>query len=386
MSEENTHKIRTPFLRLLALWRRRYLPLAIWGVAIVAAIALAKEQRVYVDAPGIVEAQTAFVTPLMDGTVRSLAVDILDPVEVGQVVAVMDDTIILSELMVAEAELIRVRAQLEAESERLEQTQNIEQASVQSDLRRFVLNEEEARLEHLDRMIEHETDQVSLERLAIQLKREAALREQLLLDDAAYDETRLRYETLETKIEKDERAIALAEKNIATAAERRKSQESMDTESAETDALLRALQADIAAQEARVSLVQEQRRSLALIAPVAGQVAAITRRPGESLLAGDPVLTITGAGANRVLAYVDERAAKQFNVGDEVEMHSRTHPVSVVLGEVIKIGAHMEPFPLRLQTSPLIPQYGYAVLVGGLPENAYRPGQALDLRLRAVGP
>ncbi|MCF6284483.1 MAG: HlyD family efflux transporter periplasmic adaptor subunit [Candidatus Hydrogenedentes bacterium] len=384
MSSTDSAKIRTPFFRLLALWRRRYLPILIWGGAVVLAVVLVQEQRVYVDAPGIMDFQTALVSPLMDGTVQSLAVDILDEVEAGQVVAMMDDTLIRSELMVAEAELNRVRALLEAESERYTQTQHLEQASVQNDLRRFVLNEEEARLDHLDRVIEHETDKVTLERLGIRMKRDEALRDQLLLDDAAYDEIRLRYEALKTKIDKDTRAIALAEKNIATAAKRRKSQESLETDATETDALLRALQADIAAQEARVGAVQVQRSSLALVAPVSGQVAAITRRPGESLLAGEPVLTITGAGGNRVLAYVDERTSRRFNVGDTVELHARTHPSAVVKGTIIKVGAHIESFPPRLLLSTAMPQYGYAVLVGDLPENVFRPGEALDLRLRAV--
>jgi multidrug resistance efflux pump len=347
-------------------------------------MALAQEQRIYVDAPGIMDFQTALVSPLMDGTVQSLAVDILDEVEAGQVVAVMDDTLIRSELVVAEAELNRVRALLVAESERYTQTQHIEQASVQNDLRRFVLNEEEARLDHLDRVIEHETEKITLERLAIQMKRDEALRDQLLLDDAAYDETRLRYEALKTKVEKDTRAIALAEENIATAAKRRETQESLETDATETDALLWALQADIAAQEARVSAVQAQRRFLVLVAPVSGQVAAITRRPGESLLAGEPILTITGAGGNRVLAYVDERTSRRFNVGDAVELHARTHPSAVVKGKIIKVGAHIEPFPPRLLASTVMPQHGYAVLVGDLPENVFRPGEALDLRLRAV--
>ncbi len=384
MSGGEERKIRTPFSRLLMLWRRRYLPLMVWVGAVALAIALAQQQRVYVDAPGVVESKTAFVASLVDGTVQSLAVDLLDPVEAGQVVAVMDDTLVRSEMAVAEAELERVRALLDAEMARYDQTQQLEQASVQNDLRRFRLNEEEARLNHLDRVIQHETDKVTLERLAVQMKREEALRAQHLLDDAAYEQTQLTYQALKTKIEKDKRAIALAEENINTAAERRESQELLAVDGAEVDALLRALQADIAAQQANVAAVQERRRSLTLVAPVAGQVAAITRRPGESVLAGDPVLTITGAGSNRVLAYVDERSVRRFSVGDPVELHSKTQPKTVVQGEVLKVGESIEAFPLRLQVTPMMPQHGYAVLVGGLPESAFRPGEALNLRVRTA--
>jgi len=384
MSDAGEPVIRTPFSRLLLLWRRRYLPVLVWGGAVTLAVLLAREQRVYVDAQGIVDSQTAFVAPLADGTVHSLAVDILDRVEAGQVVAVMDDTLVRAELAVAEAELDRVRALLDAEMAKFALSWQLERASAQSDMRQFQMNEEQARLDHLDREIQHETDKVTLERLLVQLTREEAMVAQHLLGDAALDETRLAYAALKTKVEKDARAIALAKRNIETAAQRREAQESMAAAPVETDVILRALQADIASQQAQVAEVQARRRMLTLAAPVAGQVAAITRRPGESVQAGDPVLTITGAGGNRVLAYVDERSARRFAIGDEVELQSRNHPRTVVRGEVVKVGGHVEPFPLRLTPSPLMPQHGYPVVVGGLPENAFLPGESLDLRLRTV--
>lgn len=376
--------IKTPLSRLFMLWRKRFLPVLVWGAAVAVAVVLVQRQRVYVDAVGIAEAKTTYVAPLFDGTVQSLAVDVLDKVAEGQVVAMMDDTLIRSELHVAEAELDRVRAVLDAESARLNQEQQQNETSAQDDLRRFQLNEEQARLNHLDRVIQHETDKVDLERLGVQLKRQEEMMKQHLLDEAAYDESRLAWEALRTKIDKDVAAIALAERNIASAATRSETLSGEEPVPAPTDAVLRSLQADIAAQQAIVAEVQERRQALSLKAPVAGQIALITRRAGESMLAGDPVLTIVGAGANRVTAYVDERAATDLNVGDTVELLSRTHPSTVARGTILKIGAYIEPFPLRLQMSPVILQHGFQVLVGELPENVYRPGETLDLRLRAV--
>lgn len=376
--------VKTPISRLVMLWRKRFLPLLVWGAAVALVIVLVQRQRVYVDAVGIAEAKTTYVAPLFDGTVQSLAVDMLDTVAEGQVVAMMDDTLIRSELHVAEAELDRVRALLDAESARFAQEQQMNETSAQDDLRRFQLNEEQARLNHLDRVIQHETDKVDLERLGVQLRRQEEMMKQHLLDEAAYDESRLAYEALKTKIDKDVKAIALAEQNIAAAASRSETRTGEEPVPAPTDAVLRSLQADIAAQQAIVAEVQERRQALTLKSPVAGQVALITRRPGESMLAGDPILTIVGAGANRVTAFVDERAAMALNVGDTVELHSRTHPSTVARGKILKIGSYIEPFPERLQMSPVLIQHGFQVLVGELPENVYRPGETLDLRLRAV--
>jgi multidrug resistance efflux pump len=364
--------------------RKRFLPVLIWGAAVAVAVVLVQRQRVYVDAVGIAEAKTTYVAPLFDGTVQSLAVDVLDEVTEGQVVAIMDDTLIRSELHVAEAELGRVRALLEAESARFAQEQQMNETSAQDDLRRFQLNEEQARLNHLDRVIQHETDKVDLERLAVQLKRQEEMLKQHLLEPAVVDETRLAYTALKTKVDQDVNAIAMAKQNIAAAASRSETRTGEEPVPAPTDAVLRALQADIAAQQAIVAEVQERRQALALKAPVAGQIALIAKRPGESILAGDPILTIVGAGANRVTAYVDERAATAFKVGDMVELHSRTHPSTVARGTILKVGAYIEPFPLRLQMSPVMLQHGFQVLVGELPDNVYRPGETLDLRVRAV--
>lgn len=378
--------IRTPFSRLLLLWRQRYLPVAIWGIAVIATAALFQRQPVYVNAIGLAEAPTTFVAPLLDGTVQSIAVDVLDVVEAGQVVGLMDDSLIRAELAVAEALLDQSRATLEAERLRLENEHQLQQASLQSDQRRFLVNEEQARLDHLDRQVRHETDKVELERLGVQLKRQEAMKAQRILDDAAYDETRLAHEALRTKIEKDKEAIALAEAHRKTAERRREELVPVDGGAAAAGALLEALRAEISAQEAAVREVQSRRQALVLRAPVRGRVATITRRPGESMLAGDPIMTIVGDTATRVMAYVNERMAPAagFREGDTVELHSRTQPKVMARGTILKVGSHIEPYPLRLLTNPLVPQHGLQVLVGDIPENVFRPGEALDVRLRAA--
>lgn len=376
--------IKTPLSRMLMLWRRRFMPLVVWSLAVAAAYVLVQRQQVYVDAVGIVEAHTTFVAPLFDGTVQSLRVDLLDEVAAGDVVAIMDDALIRSELHVAEMELDRVRALLDAEIARFNQEQQVQEVAVKSDSRSFLLNEEQARLDHLDRVTAHETDKVELERLRVELGRQKSMLEQSLIDKASYDLTRLAHEALRVKVEKDAAAIAMAEKNIATASARREELDSAEVPPTPADAVLHSLQADIVAQEAVVAEVKSRQEALTLRAPVSGQVTLITRRPGESMLAGDPIFTIVGAGPKRVTAYVHEQAALAFQVGDTVELHSRTHPSTVARGKILRIGTQIEPFPLRLQYSKILLQHGFQILVGELPENAYRPGETLDLQLRAV--
>ena len=56
----------------------------------------------------------------------------------------------------------------------------------------------------------------------------------------------------------------------------------------------------------------------------------------------------------------------------------------VARGKILKIGSQIEPLPLRLQFSKVLLQHGFQILVGELPENTYRPGETLDLQVRAA--
>ena len=263
----STAPIKTPLSRLFMIWRRRFMPLAVWLIAVGVAYMLVQRQQVFVDAVGIVEAHTTFVAPLFDGTVKSLEVDLLDDVAAGDVVATMDDVLIRSELNVAEMELDRVRALLDAEIARFNQEQQVQQVAVQSDSRSFLLNEEQARLDHLDRVSAHETDKIELERLSVELGRQKSMLEQSLIDNASYDVTRLAHEGLRVKIEKDRIAIAMAEQNIATASARREVLDGAEVPPSPVDAVLHALQADIVAQEAIVAEVKSRQEALALRRP-----------------------------------------------------------------------------------------------------------------------
>ncbi len=156
MSDNDSNRTVTiPLGRRFRFWRQRFLPTLVWVAAVACAALLIGRQTHYINAVGVVELDSAAVSPLMDGTVHSVSVDLLDTVGSGQIVVLMDDAQVTAELAVAEAELTHLRASLEAEEERLELELAMDTATQQDDLRRFVLNEETARLDLLDRIVQH---------------------------------------------------------------------------------------------------------------------------------------------------------------------------------------------------------------------------------------
>ena len=382
MADARRGRIRTPLQRRVRLGRQRVLPALVWVAALAVLGVLAQRQTREIGAIGMVELHEVSVAPLADGTVHGLSVDLLDKVDAGQAVAMMDDTLMRAELVEAEAELSRLRAQLEADSERSSlYVADLKLESLDNQ-RRFALDEEEAQLDYLDRLVRQESDRISLEWLGIMSERQKALVDENIADESTYDKTWLRYKALEEELKENEAAIAGAKQRADEALNRRdeRGREVFDVNLAR---MLQPLSESLKVQEARIHRVKERRAMLVLRAPVGGQVSSIFRRPGEMVLSGNPVLAISAAGSERVLAYVDESTATRIAPGSEVSVASRRDPTLMAKARLVKLGSHVEQFPLRLQRNPRIPEWGLPILVGELPKDVFYPGEVVHVSFLA---
>ncbi len=220
-----------------------------------------------------------------------------------------------------------------------------------------------------------------MQRLEVLLGRQERLLEEGLIDEAACDETRLSYQALKTRVKENEASMAFAREQLERTGTRREEREETDAPAVDEAEYLSPFQQAIAVQEARVREINGRRTMLALRAPLAGQVNAILHQPGETILSGTPVLTITNPESTRVVAFVDEHAPRSLARGAEVEVRSRQNPRVATTAKLIKIGTQMEPMPLRLSRNPMAPQWGVQLLLGEIPADVFLPGEILDLRL-----
>lgn len=380
-------KVRTPLLRRSRLLQQQILPVVIWCMALAMVVVLGKRGMGYIDAVGIVELREMMVAPLTDGTLQAMDVDLFDEVKLGDTVAVMDDPLVRTELLAAQVELNRLRAALETNRDRLQ----LQVANREVQLGRYFVNEEMAELDYLDRIVLQEADNARLQVLENQLRREDQLVKEGVLDAATYDLTRAEYQDLKTRIEENKIAIARAEQLREEAKARRQELES-ETTDVEVAQLFDPMSEAIRVQSSVIQGIAERRAKLELKAPLSGRVSSIFHRTGETVLSGDPILAIADTSSQRVLAYVDEPAARQIAVGGEVKLLSRDYPRIVVSGRVLKVNSKIEMFPLRLSPNPTytvvvpdsggpkVPRWGLPVLVGDIPPNVFFPGEALDLR------
>ncbi len=379
--------VPTPFLRRSKLLQRRLMPIMVWCMALAMVVALGKRRVGYVDAIGMVELRETIVAPLTDGTLQAMNVDLFDEVMLGDTVAFMDDPMVRTELLAAQVQLSQLRAELETNRDRLQ----LQAANREVQIGRYLVNEDMAQLDYLDRKVLQEADHARLQVLETQLHREENLVREGVLDEATYDLTRADVEELKARIEENKVAIARSQqlREQAGALREELEAESPDVEVAQ---LSSPLSEAIRAQNSVIQGIVERRAKLELKAPLSGKVSSIFHRIGETVLSGDPILAITDATSQRVLAYVDEPAARQVDVGGEVRLLSRDYPRTVVTARVLKVNSKMEMFPLRLSPNPTytvvmldsgeprVPRWGLSVLVGEIPPNTFFPGEILDVR------
>jgi multidrug resistance efflux pump len=121
-----------------------------------------------------------------------------------------------------------------------------------------------------------------------------------------------------------------------------------------------------------------------LTAPIEGMVSMIYRRPGESVMGGEPILIIAAPYSTHIIGYMREPVSLQPEVGMDVRIRSRDANRTLAYGQVTRVGVAFEPIAIALQ-NPLVnlnrPETGLPVEVS-LPANLQlRPGGIVDLTL-----
>lgn len=363
-------------------WRQRAVPVLVWLACITLLIALTQRRAQYIEGTGLVQSNMATIAPALDGTIESMAVDLFADIEAGQVVAVMNDAIVQAEFRVAAAELNRLSASLAAERVRVEADRKDRELDALNDLRRFEMNEEEARVRYLEMVVEQESDIVELERLRIQSERYRGLVEQDIGEVDLYDETRLRYEALKKKVEENGNAVAAAKRLLDQASARRGDRQ-VQTDDVDVENFLDPLRSEIDVQQARIQAIQERQQQLVLRSPIAGRVTQLLRGPGEIVLAGDPVLVVADSQSRRVVAYLKEDAIERVSSGSEALVRSHSRPGVTVGARVARMGAMIEDMPAATQNIPLFTERGYPVLIDSITPGSFLPGERVSVRIRA---
>ena len=123
-----------------------------------------------------------------------------------------------------------------------------------------------------------------------------------------------------------------------------------------------------------------RREALVLKSPIDGMISQIQRGPGESVLAGEPILIIAELEPKEIVAYAD--ATQAGNVKDKmvVRLIKNSNPAQIASSQVVHLGPNVELMPQRLWQNPNIAQWGRPLLIKIPPGLKLLPGEAVGIR------
>jgi HlyD family secretion protein len=240
--------------------------------------------------------RTVSLRSQVEGRLLALNLDVGDTVKQGQNVGILDDTLLLTSLKQAEAEL----AALQSEVARAETQVSNARAEV-----------ERARLQ------------------LIQAEADSKRQQELFQAGAISEQTAQQARTL---------ALTAAKSLRATEERVRTEQQAVTT-----------AQGRVVAQQAVVAQFQERRSFSRLTSPITGLITQRVTEPGNLLQPGNEVLQIADFSRVKVVVQVSELELSQIQVGQSVQVSLDAFPDESLIGRVTRIS------PVADSTARLVP-------------------------------
>jgi multidrug resistance efflux pump len=373
---------------------RHLLPVAVWLVAVGLVVWLFHQRGRRFQVMGIAQGQVRQVATNCPGRIKNVSVALYDRVTEGQIVAVVDtvldneynEEVLRARLATLTAEIQHLLAQLVPTQDDLMASQKDRETTRISDLRRFTLDVESARLRILELKAQLATDRMTLQDLAS----EVAIAEDLVRKKAVapyeLEKAKAQYEVLAQSMAENTHLLEQAEAHLDTAQMRLTDYADRPAHESSVQDALEVIHKEIGVQERLMQEVSaqlnaiEQRRVLELTAPADGVVSQVWLGPGEAVTAGVPILTITVAQPAEVIGYAQQSQVDLVRENMEVEVAKMGAPLKPVKSRVTFVGPAVEQMPTQLWQNPTMPQYGRPFKVQLPPNLPVIPGEVVGIR------
>ena len=348
-------RIPTPPAQRWRQFRSQSMPGFVFAVICLAVALLWRQVVIPASVVGEVEAVTSIVTSVQAGSLASLAVDRFTEVTKGQELG----QVVIARPEVMKATLAAIQADLESAGVRIE-------SSEWNRVQTF----EEMQLALLDAKVLIAIAQPGLVEAELQFKRdqELARSDKSVISQAQLDLSRAKRDRLQAEVTQRTTIISAYDKALAK------------LQTAQIGSASTGVARQIAADQARFTAEQ---KPIALIAPIDGIVTRILKHSGDTIAAGEEILTITAPHPTRIIGYVVSPAQIVPHVGDGVEVRTRTARRLMGRAEVLQVGGQYELFDTSLISPNMVLKARALSFHVSLPPNLkLLPGEVVDLALR----
>jgi len=363
--------IPTPLRQRLKPIRQRWVPAIVLVLVLVAIALIWRRMARPTSFVGVVETVQTIVTTPDAGMLTNISINPLQEVVAGDVVA----EVVTTDPRTVNNRLSVLRGRMQLMEMELDPVLNRQRSAL--DYERLLVDCAKIKADLA-------TAKAMLDGAKSKFKRESELLAQKISSQADYDDALTEKTALEAQVAEKEKIVALTEKSL----ERLAYMADSFVPGGENDPLKAAL----GVEEDKVKLFQAKMRPLELQAPIDGIVTLLHKRPGEQVLPGDPIVTITARKPERILGYLPQAFPINPTVGMKVEVTTRS-PLSFwrirSIATITGVSPHLEtitnmlvrPITPGLSMDQQLPVLGRVVSISLPTDLKLLPGQPLDVTL-----
>ncbi len=369
----------------------RMLPTLVWVMALGAVVVLFQFQSMRVELKGIAFSEEQSINSVETGYIRSIEVRLYQEVKKGDTLAVIkentlarqvyEDALLKAQKATAEVELEQLKAELEAVEDQLIREEQEYANDVVTMERRLAVDIERTRLAVLEVNATLEPDRLALKDLEVEIE----IVKNLLKENAAeayeLQKAEAQYAILEKKIDASQALLAQAQQDYEAAMLRKDEfEQEVPRRPQLADKRLAPIKKAILAQEKRIAEFIEQSDIIVLTAPFDGIINTLTYKPGQTVVRGEPIMTIVKPTPDVITAWVDQKDMDKFDVNTKVQVASLNSPYETFTSQISDVGASIELIPERLWQDPTRPEWGRSVQITIQPGFACIHNEVLGIR------
>ena len=346
-------------------FRIRFLPLIVFACTVGSIFYIWREHVTPPNLVAHVEPVITYVRVSDDCVVTNLMVEIYQPVRKGDTIAeviITDNRRLDSDFQMLRSQLSLVQLELGTllDKDRLALDYYGMQNDYQTELR--LLKEAQAELPQAEYNTVLASNQMKSG----------------LVSEFEYQTYLSRSKLLKSSVEQLTQSVAELEKNLGQM--KAASQGNTETNSA---GRLKELMADL--EQRRSELEQMTTTPITLTSPIDGIVMGIHARPGESVVGGEPMVTISAHESDRIIGYMRQPLAIQPRSGMPCEIRTRSWKRIKTESVITAVGAQFETITnLSLLRPDQMPDMGLPVAISMPPalKGHVRPGEVVDVIVR----
>ncbi|HXV76807.1 MAG TPA: hypothetical protein VD788_10880 [Candidatus Polarisedimenticolaceae bacterium] len=371
--------------------------LAVWLSSVGLCTALLVGQTGGAPVVGVARGRIVQLGVAWDSLVEAVPVKLFQSVRRGEVVALLDDSVLEAQIVQVEAEIARLRAEHEEAQKLLEAEFDEREAGWDADGRSFARDASELAIRLREVQVDLEYDCALRDGLRAQAGSLTRLVERGHAPAVELELARAEAVATERRCEESERLAAELAQRLADAETLRDRHRLHEPARPARDAAVEQLSQAIAVQRGLLQELEAMRAQCILRSPFDGTIVAIARRAGDAALArpgegeirqrgeavrpGDAVVAVAADVASEIVAWVVEGSAHTPQPGARVELITTGPSPRVTRSSIESVGATVERLPERLWVHQ-VPVWGRPFVVPVPAGFDVAAGDRVEVRLR----